>query len=124
LVRDFPRDLQCWLGLARAHVGLDRKGDAERALKEALALSPGDPEALKVLATLAMQRGEFARARQLVADVLRVDPFDDEARLLKTELESAHLPPPDTAQNVALRPEFTRALLQALRARGVQAVAK
>lgn len=125
LVRDFPRELQCWLGLARAELLMERVPEGERALKEALALSPKDPEALKVLAMLAMRRSEIARARQLVADVLRADPFDAEARLLKEELEAAELPPasppasPTTA--VALRPEFIRSLLQALRGRGLEA---
>ncbi|MBX5484105.1 MAG: tetratricopeptide repeat protein [Myxococcaceae bacterium] len=128
IVRDFPRDLQAWLGLARAQLGLDRKAEAERSLEAALALSPGDPEALKVMAMLAMQRGEFARARQLVEDVLRRDPFDDEAKLVRAELEAADLnvapPPPPAAKSVALRPQFVRELLRVLRGRGVGAVAK
>lgn len=122
LVRDFPHDLQCRLGYARTLMTLERKPEAERALQQAVALSPDDPEALKVLAVLAMERGEFARARALVGDVLRRDPFDAEAQLLQSELEA----PGDGEQRpagvqVALRPEFTRALLRVLRSRGVQA---
>lgn len=135
LVRDFPRDLQAWLGLARAQLSQDRRGDAERSLKEALALSPGDPEALKAMAVLALQRGELPRARQLIEDVLRRDPFDDEAKLLRAELDAADLNTPladagpanpkDTrGQRVALRPEFVRALLRVLRSREVSAAAK
>jgi hypothetical protein len=123
LVRDFPRDLQGWLGLARALLSLERTREAERALREALRLSPGDPEAQKAMATLAMGRGELARARQWVADVLRRDPFDAEARLIRQELEAADTSLPVTeagqGQQYALRPEFTRALVSALRGRGV-----
>ncbi len=124
LVRDFPRDLQSWLGLARALLSTDRKAEAERALREALALSPHDPEALKALATLAMGRGEIARARQWVADVLRRDPFDSEAQLLSAELDAvegslgAGTGGGGEGQEYALRPEFLRALTSALRGRG------
>ena len=65
LRRDFPEDLQVRLGLARALLGLERHGDAEAVLREALVLSPGDPEALKVLAVLALRRGEGPRAARM-----------------------------------------------------------
>ncbi len=119
LRRDFPQDVQVRLGLARALLGLERPGDAEAVLREALVLNPGDPEAQKVLAVLALRRGEHARARAYVADVLERDPFDEEARLLRTELEAADLPPPPVPQVQALRPEFTAALLAALHRAGV-----
>jgi len=119
LRRDFPQDVQVRLGLARALLGLERPGDAEAVLREALVLNPGDPEAQKVLAVLALRRGEYARARAYVADVLKRDPFDEEARLLRTELEAADLPPPPAPRVQALRPEFTAALLAALHRAGV-----
>lgn len=102
LARDFPRDLQTHLGHARALVGLERWAEAEKALQQALALSPEDPEAMKVLAVLALRRGERGRAAALVETVLRIDPFDGEARLLKEELEAAELQPPpqDAAKEV------------------------
>jgi len=118
LARDFPRDIQVHLGHARALVGLERYNEAEKALKETLALNPGDPEALKALAVVALRRGEAARARGFVAEVLRRDPFDAEARLLKEELEAADpggVPP----EAVALKSEFTNALLGRLGDRGV-----
>ncbi|AKJ07286.1 tetratricopeptide repeat protein [Archangium gephyra] len=119
LRRDFPQDVQVRLGLARALLGLERPGDAEAVLREALVLNPGDPEAQKVLAVLALRRGEHGRAREYVADVLRRDPFDEEARLLEAELEAADVPPPPAPQVRALRPEFTAALLAALHRAGV-----
>ncbi|NOJ77606.1 tetratricopeptide repeat protein [Myxococcus xanthus] len=114
LRRDFPRDLPVRLGLARALLGLERHGDAERLLTEVLAQSPGDPEVLKVLAVLGLRRGEADKARAYVADALARDPFDAEARLLKEELESVDLPPPSVPQEQVLRPEFTAALTAAL----------
>ncbi|HYO58625.1 tetratricopeptide repeat protein [Archangium sp.] len=119
LRRDFAQDVQVRLGLARALLGLERPGDAEAVLREALVLNPGDPEALKVLAVLALRRGEHGRARAYVADVLERDPFDQEARLLQAELEAVELPPPPTPRLQALRPELTAALLAALHRAGV-----
>ncbi|MFY0571213.1 tetratricopeptide repeat protein [Archangium lansingense] len=119
LRRDFPQDVQVRLGLARALLGLERPGDAEAVLREALILNPGDPEAQKVLAMLALRRGEHGRARAYVANVLERDPFDEEARLLQAELEAADVPPPPALRVQALRPEFTAALLAALHRAGV-----
>src|SRR6218665_3909511 len=119
LRRDFPQQVQVRLGLARALLGLERTGEAETVLREALVLNPGDPEALKVLGVLALQRGEHGRARALVAEVLERDPFDAEARLLKEELEAVTLAPPPPAPSPASRPEFTAALLAALHRAGV-----
>lgn len=121
LRRDFPRDVQVRLGLARALLGLERTGDAEAALSEALVLNPGDPEALKVLAVLALRRGELARARAYVAEILQKDPFDSEARLLQAELEGVDVTPEPAPQMriQALRPEFTAALLASLHRAGV-----
>ncbi|WP_338023503.1 tetratricopeptide repeat protein [Archangium primigenium] len=119
LRRDFPQEVQVRLGLARALLGLERSGEAEGALREALALNPGDPEALKVLAVLALQRGERARARALVAEVLEKDPLDGEARLLQAEVEAAAAaPPPELAGPVSLA-AFSAGLLAALHRAGV-----
>src|SRR6185295_3618172 len=102
LARDFPRDLQTRLGHARGLAGLERWAEAERALQRALALSPEDPEAMKVLAVIALRRGERGRAAALVETVLRIDPFDGEARLIKEELEAADVAPapPDVAKEI------------------------
>ncbi len=120
LRRDFPREVQVRLGLARALLGLERHGDAEEVLREALALSPGDPEATKVLAVLALRRGEKGRAQEYVRDVLARDPFDAEARLLKEELEAVELPAEAPTEEQVLRPEFNAALAAALRRAGVR----
>jgi thioredoxin-like negative regulator of GroEL len=120
LRRDFPKDLQVRLGLARALLGVERYGEAEAALREALTINPGDPEAIKVLAVLALRRGEKGRAEQYVRDVLEQDPFDAEARLLKEELEAVELPRQVPAEEQVLRPEFNAALAAALRRSGVK----
>ncbi|WP_224370581.1 tetratricopeptide repeat protein [Hyalangium versicolor] len=120
LRRDFPKDLQVRLGLARALLGLERHGDAEEVLREALVLNPGDPEAVKVLAVLALRRGEKGRAEQYVKDVLERDPFDAEARLLREELEAVEMPAHAPAEEQVLRPEFNAALAAALRRAGVK----
>src|SRR6185295_1933399 len=112
LARDFPRDLQTRLGHARALAGLERWAEAERALQRALALSPEDPEAMKVLAVIALRRGERGRAAALVETVLRIDPFDGEARLIKEELEAVDVRPPPEGIGEALRRRRVRHLFK------------
>lgn len=126
LRRDFPRELQVHLGYGRALVSLERWADAEQALEAALALSPGDIEAEKVLAVVYLRRGELARARALIQALLQRDPFDGEARLIKEELEAADLQPPPAEPAggeppvKAARDVFVKALLESLHERGVR----
>jgi len=112
--RDFPRDVQVNLALGRALISLEKWAEAEAPLARALALNPGDPEANKALAVLAMRRAEWARARALVEEVLLVDPFDSEAQQLSTELDQVA---PADVHAAPLLPEFTRALVAALKTR-------
>ncbi len=122
LRRDFPREVQVWLATGRAEASLERYPEAERALDQALALNPGDPEALKALAVISMHRGELQRARMRVEQVLQVDPFDGEAQLLHAELASteASWHQPSSAEPVPPSPvfasltEFTEALIARL----------
>jgi tetratricopeptide (TPR) repeat protein len=118
LRRSFPRELQVVLGYGRALASLERYGDAERAMHDALELNPGDPEALKVLAILAMRRGEHARARELIAEVLTKDPLDGEAKLVREELDAAELSGAPLPK--ASRAEFVDALLASLLDKGVR----
>lgn len=119
LVRDFPLDVQVRLGQARALAGLERYGQAEQVLNDVLTLNPDDPEALKALAVLALRRGETRRARQWVAEVLRIDPIDDEARLLREELDAFEAASSSRPTSAAPEREFVQALLAQLRAREV-----
>ena len=112
--RDFPRDLQANLALARALISLERWSDAQSPLERALALNPADPEANKALAVIAMRRAEWARARALVEEVLMVDPFDSEAQLLSTELDQVA---PGEVRGAPSLAEFIRALVAELKAR-------
>jgi hypothetical protein len=41
--RDFPRDLQAHLAMARALISVEKWNEAEAPLNQALALNPGDP---------------------------------------------------------------------------------
>ena len=68
--RDFPRDVQAHLALARALISVEKWSEAEAPLNQALALNPGDPEPMKALATLALRRAEWNRAKALVQEVL------------------------------------------------------
>jgi tetratricopeptide (TPR) repeat protein len=125
LRQSYPRDIQVLLGFGRALVSLELWTEAEQALREALLVNPGDLEAEKVLAIVYMRRGEFVRARKLVAELVRRDPFDGEARLIKEELEAAEaMPPPEPepaqAPDKADKDTFVKALLAALTARGVR----
>lgn len=117
LRRDFPRELQVPLGLARALVVLERYREAEDALRDALRLSPGDLEAIKGLAVCAMRRHEVARAHALVDEALKVDPFDPEAQLLRAELDAAPDAPPTSRRAPRVsQAQFTETLVARLRA--------
>lgn len=119
LVREHPRDPRMQLGHARALISLERYTEAEKPVHAALKLQPKDPEALKALAVLSMRRGDIRRARVIIGDVLRIDAFDEEARVIKEELESFELLPQDVRPpDVATRSEFAEALSKALSARG------
>lgn len=113
LERDFPHDLQVALARARAFVSQERYGEAEAPLQHALRINPGDPEAIKALAVLAMRRGEIARARVLVNQVLKQDPFDSEAQQLSAELDA---PEEITGQSIPLLSDFTGRLVRQLTA--------
>lgn len=124
LVQEAPGHPQTRLGLARALIALDRYGDAEQQLQRVLQERPGDPEAMKGLAVLALRRGERERARKLVTDALKIDPFDQEAQLIAAELDpssksAADLPPPVA---IASERAFLEALLTELKSQGVSHV--
>lgn len=121
--RDFPRDLQALLALGRAFVSLEKWKDAEKPLNQALTLNPGDPEALKALAVVDLRRGELARARKRIEDVLEQDPFDGEAQALAAELEA--LSPAESAPaSEVTREAFVSALLGTLRQRSTPHLAQ
>jgi tetratricopeptide (TPR) repeat protein len=111
--RDFPREAQVHLALGRALVSLEKWAEAEAPLRRALELQPDDPEPMKALATIALRRAEWPKARELLQQVLRQDPFDSEAQLLFSELEAAQ--PADLAGGPTLE-DFTRALVEVLKA--------
>lgn len=111
--RDFPREAQVHLALGRALVSLEKWTEAEAPLERALELQPNDPEPLKALATIALRRAEWPKARELLQQVLRQDPFDSEAQLLFSEVEAAQ--PADLAHGPTLE-DFTRALVDVLKA--------
>lgn len=105
--RDFPRDVQALLAMARALISLERWSPAEKALDELLRVNPNDPEAFKALALLAMRRGEMEKAREYVRRVLQLDPLDGEAQVLDGELKHA----PAQAET---RDDFVQALVAQL----------
>ena len=51
-----------------------RLADAERLYREALAASPGDPDALHLLGVLTAQRGDLLRAADLIGQAISADP--------------------------------------------------
>lgn len=112
--RDYPRDVQTHLALARAHLGLERWAEAEPLLRRALELNPGDPEALKALVVCAMRRGEWERARALIDEALKADLLDVEAQQLFEELKRCA--PAELLRSPSVS-EYLTALLAALKAR-------
>lgn len=113
--RDFPKEVQAHLALGRALISLEKWGEAEAPLKEALTLQPDDPEPMKALAVVAMRRAEFSRARLLLNNALHLDPVDDEARVLLAELDAQASGREEVSAPPSLD-DFTRALIARLRA--------
>ncbi len=112
LRRDFPRDLQVHLALGRALISLEKWMEAEVPLNRALELNPKDPEPMKALATVALRRAEWGRARGLLEEVLRIDAFDTEAQLLLVEIDGAE---PAELRGRPSQGEFERALVERLK---------
>ena len=118
LRREAPRRKDVQLAWARALVLKEDWAQADAILKEAFAADPSDPEVLKALAVMALRKHEFVLARKLVRDVRRLDPLDDEARVLEAELESVEVaPPPGPPPTLE---QFATALEQALVAEGAK----
>ena len=111
--RDFPQEIQAHLALGRALISQEKWNEAEAPLKRALELDPGAPEPTKALATLARRRGEWARAKAWIDEVVKIDPLDEEAQLLHAELE--RLAPGELESTPTLE-RFTRALVERLKA--------
>lgn len=72
-----PMDPAVWHRVARAHAALGELNEAERAWRRAMEL--GDPWALRGLAEIATQRGEWERARARWRDWALRMPSDPEA---------------------------------------------
>lgn len=67
---------------------LGRPAEAKPAAERALQLEANDPVALKVLARVDLDAGEGIPARQRCAQLLALDPHDDQARHLLAEAEA------------------------------------
>ncbi|MBF0394632.1 MAG: c-type cytochrome biogenesis protein CcmI [Alphaproteobacteria bacterium] len=79
-----PDDAPSRLGYASALLALSPDGGippgAEKALREALALAPDDPDALYFVGLAAAQKGDMAEARTLWGKLAAQMPEDSEAR--------------------------------------------
>ncbi len=74
-----PGERAGWLiDRARAAVALSEPAPARADLDAALALTPGDPLARLLSATLARRQGDLARARRDIAEAQRLAPNDPE----------------------------------------------
>lgn len=81
---DNPRETASWNMLALGYMRkLRESGDpsyalrAEESLRQALRLDPGDPDAPRLLAWVALVKHDFAAARQQAEGLLRQAPDDD-----------------------------------------------
>jgi len=120
-LRRQPKDWVSWadLGLsyvdqARASLDPSRYPDAEQALRRSLSLQPRDNDrALGGLAALAAARHDFAGAKRLASDALKVNPASPLALavLVDAEIELGQL---DAAATVAQRLDATSPGLAAL----------
>jgi Flp pilus assembly protein TadD len=69
-----PRDAEAWLGLAASYDRLRRFELADRAYKQALAITGPSPEVLNNQGYSYILRGDYARARTKLAEARALDP--------------------------------------------------
>lgn len=84
-----PRDMALRFGLARLYGAANRPADAQRVLREIVDASDGAPSALLAktqLAAQALGSGQFAPARRLIGEVLKANPRDHAALVLRSRL--------------------------------------
>ena len=69
-----PRDAEAWVGLAAAYDRLRRFDLADRAYKQALAITGPSPEVLNNMGYSYMLRGDYKRARETLVAAQIKDP--------------------------------------------------
>ena len=96
-----------------AQLGLQKKDEAQKLFDAALALQPGQVQALLGVARLKAMGQDFAGAQSLVDQILAKTPDQDEALFLKADLQMAQNKPDEAAKLfdkvIATRPDNVRA---------------
>jgi tetratricopeptide (TPR) repeat protein len=80
------------LQLLRAQLLIARRqnGEAEQLLEKLVAAHPGDISALSSLAQVEQQAGRWQRSSSLYDQILQIDPRNEEARELRSEVLADH----------------------------------
>jgi len=83
LIGTHPKNVIYWttLGDVLRQAGPENRPEALRACHRALALKPGDPHTQFVLATILLDAGDFAGARQLLERLEKLSPNELEAHV-------------------------------------------
>jgi predicted Zn-dependent protease len=83
LTEAHPKNVIYWttLGDVLRQMGSENRPEALRACHRALSLKPGDPHTQFVLATILLDAGDLAGARQLLERLERVSPKELEAHV-------------------------------------------
>ncbi len=83
LAKNHPHEAQYWLALARVLAQMDASHNAEalRAIRHALALEPGDATIQFKLAVMLLKTQNYAAARPLLENVVKVFPNNPEAHI-------------------------------------------
>jgi len=133
-IKDKSRDMALRFGLANLYRSTNRPAEAQRVLAEIIDLSDDTPSLVAARAQLAGYRfaaGKTDEARALVEGVLKANPRDNAALVLRGRLHLAASNPQDAVADLrgALRdqpasPEIVQLLAQAHRAAGEPALAR
>jgi len=133
-IKDKSRDMALRFGLANLYRSTNRPADAQRQLAEIIDLSDDTPSLVAARAQLAAYRfaaGKTVEARALVEEVLKANPRDNAALVLRGRMHLAAANPKDAVADLrgALRdqpaaPEIVQLLAQAHRAAGEPALAR
>jgi tetratricopeptide (TPR) repeat protein len=91
-----PMSVDLWLRLGATYFAIKDRANARAAFEQALAVNPGNREAVDGLVTLLMHDGDYARAAELLRGIITANPDDTVSRIALGNC-MLELSQPDTA---------------------------
>jgi len=113
--KDLPKDPNGWIALGKAQQSMNKYPDAEKAMKQALAIDPKNTDALLALATLYNQEQKTPLAVQTLQSAIAKDPKNIAAYRQLAQLDEQLKKYPDAIEEynkiIALNPKDSESYL-------------